>query len=124
MAIEKITAPRQTPFFAETDGTIEKHRLVKVDPATNIASYEEEDANAIVIGEALPEYGNSISYVPTGDMSREYFLTLGGVVTRGDMLTCDAEGKGIKTEIGAEAVAQACASGVAGQVITVRMFVL
>jgi hypothetical protein len=124
MPINKITAPRSAPFMAETDGTLDRYRLIKVDPVTNTAVYAEDGANAISIAEALPEYNNTISFLPTGDTSGEQFLTLGGVVNAGDYLNADAEGKGVKVTTKAEGCAQALSSGIANQVIAVRMFLL
>ena len=124
MAINKITAPRTAPFMAETDGTILGYRLVKVDPVTNTAAYVADEANAITVAEALPEYNNTISFLPTGDTSGEQFLTLGGVVNAGDYLNADATGKGVTVATKAEGCAQALSSGIADQVIAVRMFLL
>jgi len=124
MAINKITAPRVAPFMAETDGTIDKYRLVKLDPVTNSVSYVEDEANAITLAEALPEYNDTITFLPTGDTSGEHFLTLGGVVSKGDYLNADAEGKGVTVATKAEGAAQALSSGVAGQVIAVRTFLI
>ena len=118
----RITSARKAPFFANSDGTILKYRFVKINPVTNTATYVEDEANAVVIGEALPEYNNAITFLPTGDSSEEVFVELAGTVDMGDYLNSDADGLAVSVATKAEACAQALSGGVAGQIITVRMF--
>jgi hypothetical protein len=119
-----ITGIRVAPFFAETDGTIVRNRIVSINPVTNIATYVEDGGNAIALSDAVDNFHQAISYLPKGDMSQEVLLTLGGPVTKGDMITSDDTGRGVTTADAAEAVAQALSSGVLGQTIAVRLFIL
>src|SRR5262245_42855990 len=52
---------------------------------------------------------------------KEAAVRLGGTVTRGDLITSDGSGFGITATSGQETAGQALQSGVAGQVITIKL---
>ena len=107
---------RLTPFLFETDTFINKKLFVQVDKATNKATLGVDDS---VDGVTLGETDNGVVAVGSiKSVEREYLITLGGTVAKGNGLMAKADGTAILDTTGTP-VAYAKISGVIGDSIPI-----
>lgn len=98
-------------------GAISKHRIVKLSADdTVVQAAAATDALHGVLGEIAAASGDRVDVVLTGIAEVEY----GGNVTRGALLTADADGKAVSADPAAgvnnRIIGQAMESGVAGDI--------
>ena len=99
---------------ADTGAAIKPHRIVKYGDADGkvIQSAAATDAHVGVSGRADIANGGRIEIARAGIADVEY----GGTVTRGDILTADADGKAVTGADGNRVIGIAESSGVAGDI--------
>jgi hypothetical protein len=126
MALNRLRGLRNEGSFIVPDPTaanadpIKEGTLCLYDQVTETISLVDDDTyNAVTIGNGFGSDGKRVVEIATAQANREYWVRLGGTISKGDVLESDAEGRGVTTT--GAGVFIAMSAGVIGQVVPVQM---